>query len=104
MQYLVVYDSATGNLVTGTMAGGYVKPTGTIKYLETDIPEGRYPVRVDVSETPHTVVLSEAPRDLVAEKIAEIENRQGANDSLNLMVLEAMADLYETVLPFLPPM
>lgn len=103
MLMLLVYDSSNGKLVGNGMSGSYYKPQGELKYIEAEIPDGRYPIKVDVTKTPHTVVLSEPPMDPIAEKLAEIEKRLANVEDDNIKVLAAMAETYETVLPFLPP-
>lgn len=97
---LIIYDT-TGRVIQ-QMAGSYTVPKG-IPYLEVEVPAGQYVVSVDVSKTPHTVVLSDPPVDEKAVAIAQLQAKMTAKDAEILMVLNAMAETYEAVLPFLPP-
>lgn len=99
---LVLYDD-TGYVIS-TMSGSVREPVG-IKFIWVDVPVGCRVLSVNITDpNDHKAVLSDPPRDIIAEKLAELSEKQDSNDMFNLMVLEAMADLYETVLPFLPPM
>jgi hypothetical protein len=102
----ILYDN-TGKIFD-VREGTYDIPVG-IPYLEINIPTGQYPLRVNVSTNPHSIVLSDPPRDPVAEKIAEMELRMAALEmqlieaqELVLIGLEGAAETYETVYPFLP--
>jgi hypothetical protein len=97
---IVIYDN-TGRVFT-QYDGNVERPAGGIQYLEVEVPTGRYVVSVNVGAVPHVAVLSPAPRDLVAEKLAELEERMGNTENLCWIALEGAADTYETVEPFLP--
>jgi hypothetical protein len=97
---LVIYDN-TGK-VWNQMSGNYDKPLGGVQYLEVEVPADRYVVSVNVGAVPHVAVLSPAPRDLVAEKLVELEERVIAAEDKVLMGLEAAVEIYEEVYPFLP--
>jgi hypothetical protein len=106
MEYLIIYDN-TGRIYY-QVSGDVVDPIG-LNFMRIEIPEGKYLKSVDTSVTPHKPVYEDSPIDTIKdlyEKLAILES--GTNDkvtentSLNLMVLEAMAEVYETVLPFLP--
>jgi hypothetical protein len=96
---LLVYD--TTGVIQRNVSGSYIKPVG-IPYLEVEIPSGRYAISVDVTKTPHVAVLSDPPVDEKEVAIADLQNRMLTNEDLNLKVLEAMAEVYEMVYPFLP--
>jgi hypothetical protein len=98
--YLVIYD--TSGRVISQMAGSITEPKG-IPFMWVEVHNGQYVERIDVTATPHRAILSEPPRDLVAEKLTEIEKRLSNTEGDNIMVLAAMAEVYEAVLPFLPP-
>jgi hypothetical protein len=56
MKTLIIYDT-TGK-IWSNITGNYEVPVG-IPFLEVDIPEGKYPVAVDVSVTPNQVIYAE---------------------------------------------
>ncbi len=97
---LLVYDLS--GKIWAQMTGSYAKPEG-LPHIEVDIPPGQYAIRVDVSRTPHTAVLSSPPVDEKAVAIADLQAKMALKDAELLMVLAAMAETYEAVLPFLPP-
>lgn len=59
MNTLVVYDNK--GTVFLQVTGNYLLPQGGVQYLEEDIPEGQRLVGVDVSVTPHQVILENIP-------------------------------------------
>lgn len=97
---LIIYDN--NGKIYNYFTAGYELPAGGIQYLETEIPVGRYPIRVDTTVTPHQVVLSEEPRDLVQEKLTQLEQNTLTTKEFSMMTLEAVATVYEMVQPFLP--
>lgn len=96
---LLIYDLS--GKIWVQITGSYDKPEGML-YLEVDVPSGQHAVSVDVSNTPHTAVLSDPPVDEKAVAIAELQMKMTLKDAEMLMVLAAMAETYEAVLPFLP--
>ncbi|MGB8452718.1 MAG: hypothetical protein WCD89_10325 [Anaerocolumna sp.] len=106
MQTLVIYDS-TGKIYY-QVSGDVAEPTG-IPFLWVEIPEGKYIKSIDTSVTPNEPIYGDSPINVTQdlyEKLAALETAVNTklteNIELNLMVLEAMAETYETVLPFLP--
>ena len=97
---LIIYDGS--GKIWVQMTGSYTKPAG-LSCLEVDIPPGQYAISVDVSKTPHTAILSDPPVDEKAMAIADLQVKMALKDAEMLMVLAAMAETYEAVLPFLPP-
>ena len=62
MKTLIIYDVA--GYVIHNIMGNYRKPIG-IPYLEVDVPEGKriaLGAGVDVSVTPHQVILEDIPK------------------------------------------
>ncbi len=106
MQTLVIYDT-TGKIYY--QASGDVQEPAGIPYLWVEIPDGKYITGVDVSGDTPTVILGDIPVGEVSElkeRMTALETALTAkmteNTELNLTALEAMAETYETVLPFLP--
>jgi hypothetical protein len=97
---LIIYDN-TGHIFDQKY-GDVAEPQGGIQFKRFDVPDGQYVLSVDVSVVPHVAVLSPAPRDLVAEKLEELEERMGNTENLCWIALEGAADTYEAVEPFLP--
>jgi hypothetical protein len=106
MNTLVIYDN-TGKIYY--QANGNVQDPIGLKFIKVEIPEGKRITSVDTSKTPNVPVFEDIPIDLIQELYqkltaiqTELSSKLESNTELNLMVLEAMAQTYETVLPFLP--
>ena len=106
MQTLIIYDN-TGKIYY--QATGDVQDPVGLKFIKVEIPEGKRIISVDTSKTPNVPVYEDIPTDSIQDLYqkltalqAELSSKLEANTELNLMVLEAMAETYETVLPFLP--
>lgn len=85
MKTLVVYDNS-GNIFS-QISGSYLLPQGGIQYVEVEVPEGKKIVGVDVSATPHQVILEDIPKtemELLKEE--------------NVKIKESMAELAELIL------
>ena len=59
MQTLIIYDNS-GDIFS-QISGEYNVPNGGVQFLETEVPEGKRIVGVDVSVTPHQVMLEDRP-------------------------------------------
>lgn len=78
MKTLIIYD-ATGYIISN-ITGSYHVPTG-VPFLEVKIPEGKRiatvdGVGVDVTKTPHEVILEDVPpseMELLKEKAEKLE-------------------------------
>lgn len=102
MEYLVIYDS-TGFIIS-QMAGSVREPVG-IPFMWVEIPEGKTLVNIDTKKNPHEPVFEDiAPTELevLGGKVQQLQNEITIQQDTNIMLLEAMADVYEEVLPFLP--
>lgn len=106
MLNLIIYDS-TGRIYYQA-SGDVQEPTG-IPFLWAEIPDGKYVKSINTAANPNVPIFEDVPigsiQDLY-EKLealqADLSTKMIENIQLNLMVLEAMAETYETVLPFLP--
>lgn len=102
MNTLVIYDT-TGHIIS-QMSGDVREPVG-IPFLWVEIPTGKKIISVDTTVTPNIPIFEDMQKsevELLNEQINELNDKLQANEEMNLMVLEAMAQVYETVLPFLP--
>ena len=79
---LVIYDSTGKTYFRGT---GYPDPTGTISYMNIDIPKGKYLDYIDVSGDTPTPIFKEYPPTQL--EILEEENTQQQADIDYLMLL-----------------
>ena len=77
MKTLIIYDN--NGRIWVQMPGSYVVPTG-IPFLEVEIPEGKYPMSVDVSGTTPTVVYGEIPKSAETARLELLES--AVNDIL----------------------
>lgn len=103
MEYLVIYDT-TGKIISGPMRGSVEEPKG-MPFMWVEIPESKRLVKIDTSKTPHEPVFEDiAPTELevLGGKVQQLQNEITIQQDVNIMLLEAMADVYEEVLPFLP--
>jgi hypothetical protein len=55
------------------MSGSYDMPKG-LNYIEVKIPEGKYPVSVDVSGTEPTVIYADYPKSETAVLKEQVDN------------------------------
>jgi hypothetical protein len=99
MQTLFVYDT-NGHIIYTGQENAY-EPVG-VPSMWIDVPQGKRVSQIDISVTPHVPVYEDEQLQLLQNKVAELESKMVTNEEINLMVLEAMAEVYETVLPFLP--
>jgi len=106
MNYLIIYDS-TGKIYYQA-TGDVQEPTG-IPFLRVEIPEGKRLKSINTAVTPHEPIFEDMPIEAVQDLYEKLEALQAdlnakmiENIQMSLMVLEAMAETYETVLPFLP--
>lgn len=100
---LVIYDN-TGYIIQQLSGSGIRQPVG-VPYMITMVPTGKRLVSIDVSGEQPIPVFENIPpttTDTIKEQLEALIQRMNDNDATNLMVLEAMADVYEAVLPFLP--
>lgn len=70
MKTLVIYDD-NGEIFT-QITGDYIKPIG-LQHLETEAPEGKRITGVDVSVTPHQVILEDIPPSEVEVLRSDLE-------------------------------
>lgn len=87
MKTLIIYDNQ-GYIIT-SITGSYRVPTG-IPYLEVEIPVGKQvksAIGVDVSVTPHEVILEDVPPSEM--ELLKTENQQ---------IKQSMAELAELIL------
>jgi len=83
MKTLIIYD--TTGYVINNITGNYRVPVG-VPYLEVDVPEGKridLSAGVDVSVTPHQVVLEDIP----PSEIDVLKARQDATENALLDML-----------------
>ena len=79
---LVIYDSTGKVYLAGT---GYPDPTGSISYMNIEIPEGKYLDSIDVSGDTPTPIFKEYPPSKM--DILQEENLQQQADIDYLMLL-----------------
>lgn len=89
MKTLIIYD-AKGYIISN-ITGSYRVPTG-VPFLEIEIPQGKRiatvdGIGVDVSVTPHQVILEDTPLDEI--ELLKAENQQ---------IKKSMAELAELIL------
>lgn len=102
MSTLVIYDS-TGYLLS-QMSGDVREPEG-IPFMWVEIPQGKRLVGIDTEKNPHVPVFEDiAPTGLevLQNQVQDLQSQLLIQQDTNIMLLEAMADVYEEVLPFLP--
>lgn len=91
MKTLVFYDN-NGKIFCMT-TGTYEIPDGGIQYLETEIPEGKMLVSVDVSNPDnHTPVFKDIPEDETSKRISELEEE-------NMALALTIDDILTNVIP-----
>jgi len=78
---LIIYDD-NGRIFT-QITGSYIKPAG-LQHIEIEVPNGKFIECVDVSATPHQVILKNVPP-------SEIE-------ILRVEMARNNADIFETML------
>lgn len=89
MKTLIIYDSQ--GYVLSNITGSYRVPTG-VPFLEVEIPQGKQikyndGIGVDVSVTPHQVILEDIPPSEM--ELLKTENQQ---------IKQSMAELAELIL------
>lgn len=102
MNTLVIYDSS-GHILS-QMRGDIREPQG-IPFMWVEIPQGRHLVSIDTTKNPHVPVFEDiAPTEIeiLHRQVQDLQSELLAQQDMNIMLLEAMADVYEEVLPFLP--
>lgn len=75
MKTLLIYDS-TGTIFSSPITGSYRQPQGVLQYLETEIPDGKYVTKVNVTVTPNVPIYEDIPlseTELLKQKVAEQE-------------------------------
>lgn len=83
MKTLIIYDNS--GYVIQQITSSYRVPNG-VPYLEVEIPEGKRiknGIGVDVSVTPHQVILEDIPK-------SEVEILKEQVDALNIALAEMM--------------
>jgi hypothetical protein len=80
MKTLIIYDDS--GKIWVQMSGNYTIPVG-LNYIEVEIPEGKYPVSVDVSGEEPSIVYGEYPKSETALLKEQV-------DSLTLALAEMM--------------
>lgn len=71
MKTLIIYDNS--GRIWNHMSGAYDTPNG-LPYLEIEIPEGKYPISVDVSGTEPSVVYADYPKSETAALKEQVDN------------------------------
>lgn len=75
MKTLIIYDE-NGYIYVPQMSGNYLIPAG-VKYLEIEIPDGKYVESVDISIIPHQAILKDLPlgeMDILKIRLNSTEN------------------------------
>lgn len=102
MEYLVIYDTE-GNIIS--MASGAVLDPAGIPFMRITIPDRKVLSKIDVTVTPNVPIFTDLPKseiELLKDKVADLTKQLTDEKAAKLMLLEAMAETYEAVLPFLP--
>ncbi|NRT80326.1 hypothetical protein [Clostridium beijerinckii] len=84
MHILVIYDT-TGYLIDCKIGTGFRLPIG-VPYIETDIESSKIVTGVDVSVTPNTLILEDAPRTDIEKLQEQVANLIQANAELTSIV------------------
>lgn len=79
---LIIYDDH--GKIFSQISGSYSIPQGGVQFLETEVPEGKYIVGVNVSAIPHQAILEDVPP-------SEVEQ-------LRLEIAQANTELFEMML------
>lgn len=92
MKTLILYD--TEGYILTTMTGGYKVPVG-IPYIEIEIPQGKRiatigGIGVDVTKTPHEVILEDIPPSELEVIKAENKNIKASVAELAELILGGM--------------
>lgn len=82
MQTLIIYDNS-GDIFS-QISGEYNVPNGGVQFLETEAPEGKRIVGVDISVTPHQAILEDIPKTEVELLKEQLIATQQAVDFLLL--------------------
>jgi len=75
MKTLVIYDGL-GVIFSSPITGGYIKPEGTLNFLEIEIPTDKILIRVNTKVTPNVPIFEDIPlseTEILREKVAEQE-------------------------------
>lgn len=102
MNTLIIYDS-TGYILS-QMSGDVREPEG-IPFMWLEIPQGKRLMNIDTEKNPHVPIFEDVAPTGIETLQNQVENLQSellTQQETNIMLLEAMADVYEEVLPFLP--
>lgn len=102
MNTLVIYDS-TGYILS-QMSGDVREPEG-IPFMWLEVPQGKRLVSIDAKKNPHEPIFEDvAPTgiEVLQDQVQGLQSEIVFQQDTNIMLLEAMADVYEEVLPFLP--
>lgn len=102
MATLIIYDKE-GTIIS--QKEGTVKEPVGVPFLWVDIPKGNYITKVNVSVSPNKAVFEQIPAsqaEVMSSELERAHDRLNDMENMNIQVLLAMADVYETVLPFLP--
>lgn len=98
MNVQVIYD-LDGDVITVKGGATLPEPPNGVPYLETILPEGKHVVGVDVSVTPHQVILEDIPPSEIDRLRAEMEQRNAVElESMRLEMARNNAELFETVI------
>ena len=92
MKTLIMYDAQ--GFIISNITGSYRVPTG-IPFLEVEIPEGKQikytdGIGVDVSKTPHEVILEDIPPseiDLLKSENEALKASQASQDELIMSLM-----------------
>lgn len=74
MAQTIIYYDSTGKIIMSE-AGNYTKPTGSVSYIETEIPDGYIPVSVGEGGEIITEALPLTPEQ---QRIRELEKQVNA--------------------------
>mgnify|MGYP001325776133 CR=1 FL=1 len=96
MKILYAYDTS-GNIIYT----GQTEPAG-IPCMWIDVPQGKRVARIDTSTTPHTPIYKTDEIAGLQARVGELEDIAKDLEHKYLLALDAVATVYEQVLPFLP--
>ncbi len=79
---LIIYDDQ--GEVFSNITGNYLIPQGGVQFMEVEVPNGKRVASVDVSVTPHQVVLEDIPPTEIEQLRERQSLMQAALDDLIL--------------------
>lgn len=89
---LIIHDSEGKVYFAGT---GFSAPSGTLSYLETEVPDGKYFDGVDTSVNPPQPIFKDIPKSEMQLLKEQIEQLKSDNDILAGSIMEMSEKVYE---------